>query len=165
MHTRSEQSSARLNGSEDSIECGRIEQHVSRLRDVGGVQRVVERVVAHVMFLESDGEGEESARWDLQRAQQLPGRERGVGDSSEGSSTRQVADAEDVYAPPIDFSELTSQFFFMRSVYSVSWHTFTGEAVGVRQCSLDARDLYNKIFKLVYEILIYKQNKIFRSSY
>lgn len=141
VHARREQRGARLDGREHGVQRRRVEQHVRGLRHVSGVQRVVEGVVAHVVLLQRDGEGEERAGRDLQRAQQLPGRERGVRDSCQGSSAGQVTDAEDVHAPPLDLTQLTTKVFLVRSIYSVSWHALTSEAISVRQCALNARYL------------------------
>lgn len=101
----------------------------------------MERVVAYVVFLECDGECEEGTRRYLQSSEKFARRERRVRDGGEGAAAGEVADAEYVYPPAIEVAELTSKFLLVWCFNSISWYTFTGEAVCVCKCPLDAGNL------------------------
>lgn len=71
VHARRKQCSAHLERREDALERRRVQQHVGRLGDVGGVHRVVERIVLDVVVLQRGHERDERARRDHQRVQQI----------------------------------------------------------------------------------------------
>lgn len=67
-----DQGGAHLERRKDAIEGRAVQERVRALRDVGRVQRVVERIVGHVVVLDRTDEGEQDGRRDGERTRYVP---------------------------------------------------------------------------------------------
>lgn len=119
--------------SENRLQRRRVQQHVRALRDVRRVQRVVERIVLHVMILQRHHEVDERLRRYHHLLEQVAGREGGVRDASQRASVAQLADPEDVDAPAVDVHEALAQVFFVGRLHPVHRQALARERVRVTQ--------------------------------